>query len=207
MEKVLYWAFEGSDGTGKTRLSRSFSDKFGAFWTYEPNAETEELKYLRELALTKNDSITKYSRENLLIANRSIHQESHIQPLLNNLNTVVSDRSFLSGMVYAKLETFTFDKFFELMKLSNILSYPDVIIYVTNKSRKIDKNYNDIYDNAPEDLHQKVELIYEEALEYIQKNISTKHIKIIRFENNFDNSIDDNVDRLIEIIKKEYADC
>ena len=206
MKKVLYWAFEGSDGTGKTKISKSFADNLGAYWTYEPNAETEELKYLRELALTENDSITKYSRENLLIANRSIHHAAQVQPLISNLSTVVTDRSFLSGMVYAKLETYTFDKFFELMKLANILTYPDVIIYVTNKNRKIEKNERDIYDNAEEDLHQRVEELYEEALEYIQNNLSTKHIKIIRFENSFDKKVNENVKDLIKLIKKEISD-
>jgi len=205
MEKVVYWSFEGNEGTGKTTLSKKFAEACNALWTYEPNGETEELKYLRSLALTENKKISNYARENILLANRIIHQDNHIKPLVSSNTTVVSDRSFLSGMVYAKLKSFGFEKFMEISLDSNIKLYPDVIIYCTNKERKIVKNKGDIYDYADFSTLEKIDFFYEEALSYIEKNIHTKHIRIIRFENDFKKSVEENLKILIKLLKKELS--
>lgn len=203
MKKVLYWAFEGNEGTGKTSLSKRFSEKCGATWTYEPNGETEELLYLRKLALTKNERIDGHIRENLFISNRGIHHKNCVIPLLNNMNTVVTDRCFLSGLVYAKLQSLTFDQFFKLSELSNLFTYPDIIIYCTTEQRKIVKNEDDIYDNASEETLNKIDTIYEEALEYIKDKKYTKNIKIIKFEIDFSVSKKENLDKLFDKIKGE----
>ena len=140
MKKVTYWAFEGSDGIGKTVLSKSLAEEFDAFWTYEPNGETDELSHLRNTALDKdNKNINKYAREYALMLNRIIHHHTCVVPVLANMNTLISDRSILSGLVYAKLETFTFEKYMNLLQLSNILTFPDVIIYCKNKKKKLKK--------------------------------------------------------------------
>lgn len=202
MGKILYWAFEGNEGTGKSTLSKKFAEMCGAFWSYEPNAESEELKILREMALNKNDKIPALARENLLLANRIIHHKNNVKPLINNMTTVVSDRSFLSGMVYAKLKSFSFDKFMEISNDLDIHLYPDVIIYCTSKKRKIVKNKYDIYDNADKSMLDQIDINYEEAIDYVKNNRFTKHIKIIHFENDFKKSIEENLKRLIEIIKE-----
>lgn len=205
MEKVIYWAFEGNEGTGKTTLSKQFASECNALWTYEPNGETEELLYLRNMALTENKKISNFARENLLLANRIIHQDNHIKPLVSSTSTVVSDRCFLSGMVYAKLKSFGFEKFMEISLDSNIKIYPDVIIYCTNKERKIDKNIGDIYDHADLSTLEKIDLYYEEAIDFINRNIHTKHIKIIRFENDFNKKVSENLKNLVKTLKKELS--
>jgi hypothetical protein len=45
MGKTFYWVFEGNEGTGKSTLSKKFAERCNAVWTYEPNGETEELKF------------------------------------------------------------------------------------------------------------------------------------------------------------------
>jgi len=106
-------------------------------------------------------------------------------------------------MVYAKLKTHTFDKFFELAKLSNILLYPDVIIYCTNKERRIVKNESDIYDHASNETLNRIDDLYEEAITYLEKCLFTKHIKVIKFENDFSKDVDTNLDILLKILKAE----
>lgn len=201
MKKILYWSFEGNEGTGKTTLSKKFAERCSATWTYEPNAETEVLKYLRHLGLNENDSITKYDRENALLANRIIHHHQTVIPLINMKHTVVTDRSFLSGMVYAKLKSYSFQEFFERSEISNVSLFPDAIIYVRNKERRIVKNVGDIYDNAPKEVHDRIDDIYDEALEFLQKNKYTKEIKIIEFDNDFNKTVDANLDSLVKDIK------
>ena len=207
MKKIRYWAFCGNEGTGKTVLSKAFAEQCNAFWTYEPNAGTEELNTLRELALNKNKNITKYAREMCLLANRSIHQKINVCPVLSSLETVITDRCFLSGMVYAKLETYNFEEWIELAVRANIKTYPDIIIYCTSNQRKMVKNKvgreNDIYDNATIETINNIDKIYEEALEFIKNNKYTRDIQIIRFENDFNKPVENNLLRLMETIKTE----
>ena len=139
MQALRYWAFEGNEGTGKTLLSKAFSQRIGAFWTYEPNGETEVLKSLRSLALTENKEMTGMAREMLMMANRSIHNKRLVELLLDNKSCVVTDRSFFSGMVYAKIESLFFEEWFDLFRIANIKYLPEVLIYVQNSKRKIDK--------------------------------------------------------------------
>lgn len=201
--KVYYWAFEGNEGTGKTSLSKEFSKACRATWTYEPNAETEELKKLRELALTSNPNMSKHGREFILLANRSIHHKIHITPLLRGKETVVTDRSFLSGLVYARLNGVEFKTFMEMTLHNSLNVFPDVIVYCTAEKRKIEKNTNDIYDNADEETLSKIDRHFEEALDFIATNIHTKNIKVLRFENNLNVPADLNSERLITVISGE----
>jgi len=200
-KKIYYWSFEGNEGTGKTSLSKRFADACGATWTYEPNAETEELRKLRELALTENSHMTKNGRECILLANRSIHHQMHVVPLLQSKETVVTDRSFLSGMVYARLNGVEFKSFMEMSYLHNLVTLPDAIIYCTSEKRIIVKNPNDIYDNADEETLLKIDSFFEEALEFVSQYIHTKHIKILRFQNDLSIPAEKNAERLVEFIK------
>ena len=207
LNKIRYWAFEGNEGTGKTVLSKTFAEQCNATWTYEPNAEKEELKMLRSLALTENKNLTEYARELCLLANRSIHHHIHVNPLLDNKETVVTDRSFLSGMVYAKIKTYSFEEWMELATKVHISTLPDIIIYCTSNKRKINKNKegreNDIYDTASEDTLNKIDILFEEALIFLNQCKLTKHIPIIKFENDFNKPVEDNLARLIEVLKSE----
>ena len=207
MKKILYWAFEGNEGTGKTTLSKKFAEKCSATWTYEPNAESSVLKCLRELALTENDSISNFDRENALLANRIIHQQQTVLPLMNNKHTVVSDRSFLSGMVYASLKSYSFEEFFKHSQEAHINLFPDVIIYVRNKEQRIVKNAGDIYDNASEEVHQLIDKAYEKALDFISSYKYTRHIEIIEFDNDFDKSVEENLEFLFKEAKKVCSIC
>jgi len=208
VNKIRYWAFEGNEGTGKTVMSKAFAEQCSAIWTYEPNAETEELKTLRELALNSSKNITEHAREMCLLANRSIHHKLHVYPIVDCKDTIVTDRSVLSGMVYAKIaNTYNFEEWIELATMVNIKTFPDVFIYCTSNKRKMNKNKegreNDIYDNADDSVINKIDLLYEEALKFLQECKLTRHIPIVRFENDFNHPVEDNLLRLVGILKKE----
>jgi len=208
VNKIRYWAFEGNEGTGKTVLSKTFAEQCSAIWTYEPNAETEELKTLRELALNGSKTTTKYAREMCLLANRSIHHQIHVKPIIASRETVITDRSVLSGMVYAKLETYSFEEWIDLITRVHLqTTFPDVFIYCTSNKRKMNKKKegrdHDIYDNADDSIIERIDTIYEEALEFLKNCKLTKNIPVIRFENDFNYPVEENLLRLMEILKKE----
>ena len=206
-KKILYWAFCGNEGTGKTVLSKSFAEQCNAVWTYEPNAETDELKCLRELALNKTKKMTTYSRELCLLANRSVHHQVHVDPILRNRSTLVTDRCFLSGLVYAKLKSFDFEEWMKLSDLAHINIYPSVIIYCTSNRRKMVKNKegrdNDIYDTAEDSVIDNIDKIYNDAIDFIKNYKTTRHIPVLRFENDFDHPVEHNLARLMEVIKTD----
>ena len=203
--KIRYWAFEGNEGTGKTVLSKAFAEHCSAIWTYEPNAETEELKALRELALNNSKDVTKYAREMCLLANRSIHHKVHVKPMVGGKETLVTDRSLLSGMVYAKLETYDFQEWMDLAKIARITTFPDIFIYCTSNKRKMNNKKegreNDLYDNADQSVITRIDELYEEALVFLKECRYTKHIPILRFENDFNVPVEDNLDRLIKDLR------
>lgn len=203
MKSIRYWAFCGNEGTGKTVLSKSFSDIINGYWTYEPNGETFLLKTLRMSALTRDPEMTVMGREMLLLANRSIHHAGLVDKIINNGGSVVTDRSFFSGMVYAKLNGIPFEKWFDMYLMSGIKNIPDALIFVKNKNQNIDKEEDNIYDHASLSTLKKIDLIYKEGLDFIREYKSTKHIQIIEFNNSFDRSVSENVDILISEIKKK----
>ena len=65
---------------------------------------------------------------------------------------------------------------------------------------------NDIYDNASTETIVNIDSIYEDALSFLGEHKRTKHIPIIRFENNFSMSVENNLKRLIEFIRVELED-
>ena len=202
MQQFKLFSFEGNEGTGKSTLSKAFAKEIGAFWTYEPNGETPDLKYLRSLALSQK-ALPKEAREQMLMANRCIHHTEIVKPLILAKSTVVTDRSFLSGMVYARLEkALSFDEWKHLAKLGGVNLFPDVIIFVKNNNRKIAKEIDNRYDHADDETLSQIDIEYDNALKFIRGDSLFKHIPIITFINDFNNSVDKNVGRLLKTLRE-----
>lgn len=188
-----YIAFEGIDGTGKTTLSKKFAERINADWTYEPNGETEELALLRKISLDTRFHISPETREMLLIDNRLIHHNTLVKPKLQK-NIVVTDRSFMSGLVYAKLHGYSFDESFKKMLKFGINIFPDIIIFCNTAEKKIAKRDYDIYDNAGDEVMSQLENNFKEVFEFL------KNHKIIHFYNDFSKNVDTNVDNLLKLL-------
>lgn len=195
------FAFEGNEGSGKSVLSKLFAKKIDAFWTFEPNGETELLKNLRSLALTQNPEMTHRARELIMMANRSIHNREIIAPKIRDGAHIVSDRSFFSGMVYAKIEGMDFPEWFDLYQMAQIKFMPNILIYVRNKNRKIEKEEDNIYDHASEALFKRIDLLYEEGLWYLARRFPK--IKVIEHENNFQLTPEENLNELIKKLQEQ----
>ena len=99
--------FEGTDGCGKSVLSKSIAEKLKAYWTFEPYGSPHDHEHslnkvcwvLRQLTLDKRYAcMTSDARELLLLANRSIHHQL-IKEKIKDTH-VVCDRSWISGIIY-----------------------------------------------------------------------------------------------------------
>jgi len=193
--KHPYIAFEGPDGSGKSTLSKAFAQHIDAYWTYEPNGQTEVTKLLRTICLDSKWSteLTAMSREFLLLANRSISLNTVREKLQNQI--VVTDRSFLSGLVYAKVASdLSFQDWFSLADKA-ITFYPDVIVLMkVDKANLTNKRVDDIYDNAPDSFHTKIRATFDLAVPYIRDSFPT--INIVEFPYSFKDSVEVNLQAL-----------
>jgi thymidylate kinase len=193
MSKHNYVVFEGADGIGKTVLAKNFAKKFGYEFIFEPFGFDQTTQFLRSLALTKE--IPKLAREYLLLANRSLGYEK-VNKILSSGGKVVSDRSYISGAVYAYMEGFDFNVWEQMshsLISSQIFNDSPFVIFCTNKQFNNKNNPDDRYDGKPEEFHRKVESTFRLAFAYFG-------LKVTEFEIDFDLQPEENLDRLCEVI-------
>ena len=134
MKKSLFIVIEGLDGSGKTTVAKrlieeakqDFAGKIK--FTYEPNDPSAGGQFIRDI-LTKK--ITQFHPRVLayaFAANRLDHNYRLINPWLeNDKHIVVSDRYYLSSLVYQTAEDFPFER---VMELNELARKPDLIFFV-----------------------------------------------------------------------------
>lgn len=99
----LYIVFEGLDGCGKTTHSKSLVERMkgwgkNAVWTREPGSPLISLN-VRDLVLSHQE-LSPRALELLFQADRAEHT-AKVKELTNKGISVVSDRSYISGLAYA----------------------------------------------------------------------------------------------------------
>ena len=183
-----YYVFEGPDGIGKTTLAKNFAERIGAKFTYEPFGHTPETKMLRERALTKD--VPKAAREYLLLANRDLGYQDLKKWLYEG--DVVSDRSLLSGMIYAFMEGFAFDVWLDMARpiLYQASLSELIVILCSNEEYKNKLDPNDRYDGRGNNFHNTVGMKFLEGVNYL----SWPHIP---FKIDFNRSKEENLEALI----------
>ena len=134
-KKSLFIVIEGLDGSGKTSVSRHLAqvlnapDKDIVKLTYEPNNDCVAGAFIRDI-LTKK--YTGYTPEILALAfatNRLDHCDRVVKPWLSasDDHIVISDRYYLSSMVYQSSPTFSFHK---VMTFNQFALKPDIIFFI-----------------------------------------------------------------------------
>lgn len=234
-ENMKYIIMEGIDGTGKSALSKELTKLRKAEYTYQPLGKGEKnlntFTLMRDLILDDKyqEDITPMARELLLMANRSASAKRLHKALEHS--DVVSDRSLISGKVFASVidqykkegksdlpflkdkETMDLKLWEHLAKeVNKEFPSPDVIVHVVTKKQNIDVVKGDIYDNAPEDFHERIKKQYEKDIKYF------KGVRVITFENEMldlsnipkedhekmiKKSVEENAKRLNDLINKE----
>lgn len=136
MEKkdALFIVIEGLDGSGKTtaakRLTEETRGKFAGKlkFTYEPNDPSAAGEFIRDVLKKK---ITEFHPRVLayaFAANRLDHNYRVINPWLEEKdNIIISDRYYLSSLVYQSSPDFPFER---VMELNELARKPDLIFFV-----------------------------------------------------------------------------
>ncbi len=122
----MYVVFEGVDCVGKSTQISLLKECFKeAVFTAEPGG-TKLGTHLRELLLHKPYQLDKKTELLLFLADRAQHCEEILKTHQNKL--IISDRSFISGMAYAK--DFENDLLFALNSFALENFFPQKIIFL-----------------------------------------------------------------------------
>ena len=138
----MYVVIEGIDTAGKSTQLALLKEKLpNAVFTKEPGGTKLGMK-LRNMALN-GEAKSKIAEMFLFIADRAEHIEEVIKT--NKNNTVISDRSMISGIAYAS--TLSIDKLIELnlIATNNILPTHVILLELTPSELKcrLSKKEND----------------------------------------------------------------
>ncbi|MCR6590672.1 thymidylate kinase [Campylobacter insulaenigrae] len=121
----MYVAIEGIDCVGKSTqieiLKKSFKD---AIFTKEPGA-TKLGEKVRELLLQSEVKISKKAELLLFLADRANHIDLVLSQYKNKL--IISDRSFISGIAYARNE-FNKETLFDLNFFATSGNFPNKVV-------------------------------------------------------------------------------
>jgi thymidylate kinase len=198
-----YIAIEGADGTGKTTLTKTFVNFLKTkgktvFGLYEPYGESPVSKKLREFCLDKQyvDEVNWRVREYMLLASRGISTKVVDDFFtVHPDGTVVTDRSVVSGMVYAHVASgMSFDDWETLAKFA-FWRLPNIIVHVHVNEQKIDITEGDIYDDESDDFHTKIKKTFPDAIHHLGE---VRNFNIVDFENDYNKTPIINAERLYE---------
>lgn len=197
-----YIIFEGSEGVGKSKLALKMAQHLDAEYTFEPyrGDPLPLCSKIFQICCSKNTyaDMTTTAREMLLLAGREISQGRFVTPVLDSGRSVVSDRSYISGLVYAQMEGMSLHKWCHIAYASKVLIKPDLVVFVKNKENKPKLTPNDRYDHEDEAFFRRIEHSFSSSLEYLKSLLDWPDELIHTFDNNFDYTQEENFNRLLK---------
>ncbi|ACM64072.1 TPA: dTMP kinase [Campylobacter lari] len=175
----MYIAFEGVDCVGKSTqielLKKCFKD---AIFTKEPGG-SELGVHLRKILLESKMQFSKKAELLLFLADRANLIDIHLVQNKNKL--IISDRSFVSNMAYAK---FDFDQniLFDLNSFATGGFFPQKIVFLHGSKELIEqrlskKNLDSIEKRGVE-YFLNIQNALEETLEILKTKIDIKILKL-----------------------------
>ena len=99
MTRGLFVVFEGIDASGKSTQARRVAELRDAHFTFEPG-DTPLGVDLRRWVLDASTPMTPVTEALLMLADRSHHVRTVIEPTLESGGSIVSDRYFASTLAY-----------------------------------------------------------------------------------------------------------
>ena len=130
----MYVVIEGVDTAGKSTQLEILKNKFqNAIFTKEPGGTTLGTK-LREMILS-GEANSSLAEMFMFLADRAEHTQEII--LKNKNKLIISDRSFISGIAYAKDRKI--DDLIELNRLATSNNFPQKVILLELKKDELQK--------------------------------------------------------------------
>jgi dTMP kinase len=127
----MYFAIEGVDCSGKSTQIAMLNEQIkDAVITKEPGATALGMQ-IRDIVLSQSD-ISDVARFLLFLADRAEHYNKVIAPALQNNQTIISDRSFISGMAYQIVnQNNKIDVLYNMNKFALNTVLPNKIIFLS----------------------------------------------------------------------------
>lgn len=173
----LFIALEGLDGSGKTTaahaLAAHLSDAYGAdvLLTCEPKTEACGGDFIRNVISRRITTFRSRTLALAFAANRLDHCDRTIEPWLRRpgLPMVISDRYYLSSLVYQQEPDFPFES---ILRLNELARKPDLIFFLQAshavcyaRMKKRDLPVDLFEENLEETRFR-----YLEAIDFLRKN-------------------------------------
>jgi len=165
----MYIAIEGIDTAGKsTQLDILQKNHSEAIFTKEPGA-TQIGKELREMVLTGRAQ-SKMAEMFIFLADRAEHIEEVIIP--NNDKIVISDRSLVSGIAYAKDIPLEIATSLNLMAVNNTLPSHVILLELSRKelTARLGAKKNDSIESRGIDYLLDVQTRLKESIKLLKLN-------------------------------------
>ena len=176
----MYVALEGIDCVGKsTQISLLKKEFKEAIFTFEPGA-TELGKHLRELLLKSDKKISKKAELLLFLADRA----QHFDELLceNKDRLIISDRSLISGMAYAK--DFDLELLFNLNSFALNKLLPQKIVFLSidikNLKKRLEKKEQDKIEQRGFEYFLEIQNKIKEVLNFLKQK--DEKLKILELD-------------------------
>jgi dTMP kinase len=164
MDRGLFVVFEGIDACGKSTQAQRVARDRGALFTFEPG-DSPMGADLRRWLLDAATSMTPSTEALLMLADRSNHVHSLIEPALASGRSVVSDRFFASTLAYQGCgRGVDLDELRAATDLAIGTCRPDLTVLidlpleVANERRARDAK--DRFESADLEFHERVRLGY-----------------------------------------------
>ena len=178
MKKPLFIVIEGLDGSGKSTAAKmlveELENRFNKkpLLTYEPNDPSCGGDYIRAVLEKKITRFTPCVLAYAFAANRLDHNDRTIKPHLErgDDHIVISDRYYLSSLVYQSADDFPFSS---VIQLNELALRPDLIFFLNVSNEVCYQRMNK--RNMPPEL-------FETNLEATEKNTSLPSVFCVKRE-------------------------
>ncbi|AJC84639.1 dTMP kinase [Campylobacter peloridis] len=175
----MYIAFEGVDCVGKSTqimlLQKYFSE---AVFTKEPGGSELGIN-LRKILLESKIQFSKKAELLLFLADRANLIDMHLAQNKNKL--IISDRSFISNMAYAKLD-FDENILFELNSFATGGFFPQKVVFLYGSkeliAQRLSKKDLDSIEKRGIEYFLNIQNALEETLEFLKTKIDIKILKL-----------------------------
>ncbi len=167
----MYVAIEGIDTSGKSTQIQALKQVLKeAVFTFEPGATRLGAK-LREILLQDSMKLDSRTEMLLFLADRAQHTSEVLQPNTNRL--IITDRSIISGMAYAKDFDFNTLKAFNLFATQGIL--PNKVIVLELQKQDLQNRLNSKGKDKIEQRGLEYLLSLQERIKSVTQKLSLQH--------------------------------